>query len=746
MKRETPHQCRYPKTKKYVPKGKIADSYYFFDLECRLDLDEETGKSSHVVNFINVQSEEGESWDFKNSQEFFEFLEKIEDPGKHLFYAHNMGKYDGKILADDYMKIYHKYPKVKYGGTKILQFEYESKYEDTQIFLKDSLFHLSQSLDSFTKTFNLDETQFKKGYFPYRFNTIENQNYIGTIPAVEFFDADRMPVVKRTKFLEWYAQQKDKNVVYDFQKELKEYCRSDVTLLRVGLLAYRDLGIKATGLNPLNSLTIASFAMKNFGANHYDPDKTPIFPMTKEQEEFVQHTFHGGRTDVRQQIVELNEEQIARGEIIVYDDIVSLYPSVQFFDELPYGFPRWEENPPVEILSTFFGFAKVDFVVLVYHHHPIPLYLQDKKLITDLEDHTEIYLTSMEIQKMLESGYYRFTKVHMILHYQKSRDIFTTYVAEAVGGKTMNSRDPGPRDEEVLQEWFDHTNGKMDLRGKTFQNNPGMKALFKLMANSNWGKFGQRSDQEYNSVVLLNDSEMLQCYDDETAGRLKIIGVVHDPLVPEKYLVTLRGKCKAQFDEVREDWLGPIRNKALASMVTANARCRLWDMLNKIGSRVLYHDTDSIIYIKSPDPAKNIPTGVMLGQWEPELKPNEYICRFISTGPKAYGYRVQNEKGETKDVIKMKGIRMHYETSQILTLDSMEEMVRNPETSLLTKSIEFRHIKGGEGMKTYDQTKLIRNTASKGVLVPEWNYMSLPFGFERHVPLDWKQKKEQFLN
>jgi hypothetical protein len=738
--RSNPHECRYPKKKKYS--HKIQSVFYFFDLECRLDYDEETDKYNHVVNFINVQSEDGGSWDFDDSLGFFQFLEKLNSPCKYYFFAHNMGKYDGKILVDDYKKIYKEYPQVQYGGQKILQIEFKSNFEETEIFIRDSLFHLTQSLDSFTSTFNLDPTQFKKGFFPYRFNTIENQNYIGSIPAIEFFDPDRMSVKKRTAFLKWYAEQSGE---YDFQKELKEYCRDDVKLLKAGLLAYRDIGKKITGICPLKSFTIASFAMTNFATNHYNPEKTPIYPMTPEQEEFVQHTFHGGRTDVRQQIVELTPEQIERGERIAYDDIVSLYPSVQFFDELPFGFPRWEHNPPVTILATFFGFAKVDYIVLSYHHHPIPLYIKDKKLITDLNDHTEIYLTSVEIQKMISSGYYRFTKVHTILHYEKSRDIFSSYVAEAVGGKTMNSRDPSPHDEQVLQEWYDHTDGKMDLRGKKFENNPGMKALFKLMANSNWGKFGQRSDGEYNSVLLLNISEMLLCYDEETAGNLKIIEVNHDPDIPDKYLVSLKGQFKAMFDGDKKDYMGMIRNKAIASMVTANARCRLWDMLNKISSRVLYHDTDSIIYIKSANPNENIVNGYMLGQWEPELKPTEYIDKFVCIGPKSYAYRKIDENGESKDVIKMKGVPMHYETSQKLTLESMKQLVLDQNYHLVTKSIQFRHSKA-EGMKTYDQSKVIRNTASKGVLVPEWNHMFLPFGFERHVPKDWFLNKEQFLN
>lgn len=63
----------------------------------------------------------------------------------------------------------------------------------------------------------------KKGYFPHWFNTKENQNYVGNLPEPNMYGPDFMSISARETFLKWYADHK--NDVFDFQKEMLEYCR-----------------------------------------------------------------------------------------------------------------------------------------------------------------------------------------------------------------------------------------------------------------------------------------------------------------------------------------------------------------------------------------------------------------------------------------------------------------------------------------------------------------------------------------
>ena len=86
------------------------------------------------------------------------------------------------------------------------------------------------ALAKLPKTFGFSES--KKGYFPHFFNKPENQRYVGPIPDVNHYDPDGMKPESRHAFLNWYEEQKRLNVVFNMKKELVEYCRSDVDILR----------------------------------------------------------------------------------------------------------------------------------------------------------------------------------------------------------------------------------------------------------------------------------------------------------------------------------------------------------------------------------------------------------------------------------------------------------------------------------------------------------------------------------
>ena len=83
---------------------------------------------------------------------------------------------------------------------------------------------------AFPKTFGLAEL--KNGYFLHLFNTPCNQSYIRRIPNTSYFMPDVMSVSVRRDFEAWHTQQRVANIIYDFQKELTEKCKSDVKLLK----------------------------------------------------------------------------------------------------------------------------------------------------------------------------------------------------------------------------------------------------------------------------------------------------------------------------------------------------------------------------------------------------------------------------------------------------------------------------------------------------------------------------------
>ena len=136
-------------------------------------------------------------------------------------------------------------------GSKVLSFQSAS------ITFKDSLCFLPVPLASFSSAFNL--TELKKGFFPHKFNSPHHQNYVGSIPGIEFFDPDGMSGKKKKELEEWHADQVRSGVQYDFVREMEEYCKSDVALLQAGCEAFTKEFESHADFNPFEKcITIAS--------------------------------------------------------------------------------------------------------------------------------------------------------------------------------------------------------------------------------------------------------------------------------------------------------------------------------------------------------------------------------------------------------------------------------------------------------------------------------------------------------
>lgn len=342
----------------------------------------EVAIDQHVVNFVACrQLGTGVERQFSTIDEFVAFLLTFTD--KTTFVAHNMKGYDGRLLIDYCLHknlLTSKDAPLK-RGDKIM------KMKLGKVTFIDSLCHVATSLAKMPKIFGLDESQYRKGFFPYKFNTAANQSYVGAIPPLRYFDPDLMGENKRAEVYKWWQEQKD--VPYDFRHELEAYCLSDVRILAQAMEVYvRDGMAQNDGLNPLDCTTIASYAMKIY-ASTYLPDET-VARLTPDIEAFVREGFFGGRTDVRQMLKEWSMDDVRRGVYGVYQDVQSLYPTVQFYDAMPIGHPTimkyqdYDDMPSPEYLETFFGFARVDLTPTRYIHHPVIVERKDGKLIADL--------------------------------------------------------------------------------------------------------------------------------------------------------------------------------------------------------------------------------------------------------------------------------------------------------------------------------------------------------------------------
>ena len=227
------------------------------------------------------------------------------------------------------------------------------------------------------------------------------------------------------------------------------------------------------------------------------------------------------------------------------------------------------------------------------------------------------------------------------------------------------------------------------------------------------GKFAQRSNLTKTKMV----TEPKEFFDILSKFEVSDARLVNDEMVEVHY------KEKDEFAEQNDKV-----NIVIAAFTTAYARLKLYDLLDLLQERVLYYDTDSVIYIHEPgkpDP----PLGDYLGDLTDELDPGDYITTFISGGPKNYAYITNNGKSETK----IRGITLDYAATKKINLDVMRHLVHshvNCHTEeKVTVDIPFKitRDKKEKNIVTKRMKKDYRVVYNKRVITE--NYGTLPYGY-----------------
>ena len=185
---------------------------------------------------------------------------------------HNLKAFDGIFIINELYQQQREVINQLTVGAKVLSF--------TSGHLKfiDSLSFLPMPLASFPATFNLSEL--KKGFFPHLFNTPENQQYVGRIPDLEFYDPDSMMSSKKEELINWHVEQVRRNVQFNFKEELISYCQSDVQLLKQGCQAFQEEFQREAGFNPMEKcFTIASACNLYWRKCHLEPNTIAVEPV-----------------------------------------------------------------------------------------------------------------------------------------------------------------------------------------------------------------------------------------------------------------------------------------------------------------------------------------------------------------------------------------------------------------------------------------------------------------------------------
>ena len=139
-----------------------------------------------------------------------------------LVVFHNLKGFDGMFILHELYQQQREVADQLTVGAKVLSFK------SGPLKFIDSLSFLPMPLASFPSTFNL--TELKKGFFPHLFNTPDNQQYVGRIPDLEFYDTDGIMAKKKEELTRWHDDQVRCNVSFHFHQEMIDCCKSDVAL------------------------------------------------------------------------------------------------------------------------------------------------------------------------------------------------------------------------------------------------------------------------------------------------------------------------------------------------------------------------------------------------------------------------------------------------------------------------------------------------------------------------------------
>ena len=708
-----------PQEPKVTSAEQAGQNYYAFDLET-MTVDE-TGRQK--VNLVCVsRCFSNEEFIFHDMESFVRWLESLE--GEEIcMYAHNLKGFDGRMVFEFLMQRSTPPQEIVWNGSKIMHMAYG------KVKFRDTLLHLTASLEQLPKMFGLDESKFKKGFFPHRFNVPENQDYAGRIPDTHYYAPEMMSKKKSMEFYRWHESQA--NEWFDFKKELVEYCLSDTRILARSIEAYMRRQMAMKPLNPLSRITIASYALTVY-KTFFMPDEK-IVRLTKEADADIRRSMHGGRTDTRRMLKEWSADEVAAGIYGKYQDVQSLYPTVQFYDPLPVGKPRKlyfsdNDQPSKQFLESLFGFVCCDITPTRYLHHPIIVEVspETNRLVAALESLKNVVIPTPELHLALQNGY-RVDKVYWCYSFESSTELFKPYFREFIKNKLEASGVPWYiKTDEDWQVYMDYHKNELgiELERDKMVKNPSKKTGAKLLCNSLWGKFGERMEKMKNEVYTIgqhNDSIITL----ENRWMDNDVDIMHRrQTIDKKHLIMVYKILNSDLNFVIQGKHS--RNVALASMVTSHARCRLWKQLNKLGDRVLYHDTDSIIY-EHRRGEYNIPEGRYLGEWECETD-GIPITKFVSTGPKCYSYVLQNGESTTK----VKGFSLNAKNSSAIHYDTMKKLVVGDTSTILAETTQFKYRMHDGALTVNKIEKLFKSTYEKG-FIDKKTWKVYPYGWNQFL-------------
>lgn len=270
--------------------------------------------------------------------------------------------------------------------------------------------------------------------------------------------------------------------------------------------------------------------------------------------------------------------------------------------------------------------------------------------------------------------------------------------------------------ELFVKKYFEKEGISLDIN--LISKNSGYRSLAKLLLNSLWGRLGMKTNK--SKKMFVNDSQQLLKLMINPSYDVNNFHELSDDSLLLSY--NLKTECEQIQSYI---------NVVLAAYTSAMARIHLYEYLDMLKERCLYHDTDSIIFTcKENEECPKL--GDYLGDLTDELLDfgeNSYISEAVFTSEKSYAFNVKTPGKEDSVECKVKGLNLSYENSKRVNFETMKKLVlenRDSEIKLDNRVI-LRY--GDSTVYSTQQEYTFKVNAAKRIKVGFDLINTLPYGY-----------------
>lgn len=524
---------------------------------------------------------------FNKLSSFFEIIKSL-GHGKIVIYFHNLG-FDGSFIISYLDQIgfihaedcFNKNTFHVFRTTNPKIYYIRVNYEDVLIEFRCSKLILQSSVKALGKNVNIEK---------YKHKAQETNEFYNVEPINE---------------LEEFEQQ---------NLEYCDYCKRDVEIVRVSLLAFYEemlkiLNAKNEGDNfqeLLNCYTLSSisFLLQRVYSTQKD---NPFFIKNYEERIIADKFKQGGLTLVNNNI--LQKEQKTNVIII---DLKSAYPAVMANQKMAYKYyGSFDYNNYEDLIKDYqkekhyYYFVEFDLInVVPKNGHDIPLLknFSKNKLVT--------HYTSADIYH----GYYLLDELIVLLKFFDYKEIKIRKVHKVL--KKMLFRD-------IVNELY-HYKEKYKKEGDLARSH-----TYKILLNAGYGVHCKRWD--YVNITTTKPPSPVFTVETSTGKKITYVYKNNIDLNKPGHLCYMKNNKNYAIQPIRmEEHEGHLANVWIANTITSFTRIKIMNMILKIGIKnFAYSDTDSVFIMNKTEEEIKQYCGDKLGDWEIE-KGEEFDYLYVA--------------------------------------------------------------------------------------------------------------------